>query len=95
VSLYASFAFSSLHSPTAPAATLDFIDRMGRNLNLSTLQALFFQHKGAPLDCEHQGNWRIYTLPEQLQIFSKLVLAYQRRDTGVLLLSVSFIPPPI
>jgi len=62
------------------AATLDFIDRLGKSLNLPSRQALYFQHRANPLNQEHQGQWRIYTLPEQLKIFSKLVQAFHRRD---------------
>jgi hypothetical protein len=64
------------------AATLDFIDRLGQSLALSSRQALYFQYRSNPLHQEHQGVWRIYTLPEQLKIFSKLVLAFHRRDMG-------------
>ena len=35
------------------------------------------------LDFSDHGMWRAYSLPEQLQIFSKLALAYLRKDSPV------------
>jgi hypothetical protein len=64
-------------------ATLDFLDRLGNDLDLETQQTLFFQYKMNALDFSDHGMWRAYSLPEQLQIFSKLALAYLRKDSPV------------
>lgn len=75
------------------AATLDFIARLGSSLGLPPHQEIYFRYKAQPFDHDYEGSgWEVYTLAEQLQIFSKFTLAYHRRNEPV---SVFFLTLPM
>ena len=81
--MYCSVCETGVLTSHTHTATLDFLDRLGNDLGLETQQTLFFQYKMNALDFSDHGMWRAYSLPEQLQIFSKLALAYLRKDSLV------------
>ena len=62
-----------------PAVALDFISRLGTTLELNPGHTLFFQYKSLPLSEDNQGEWMVYNIQDQMEIFSKLALCYKRR----------------
>jgi hypothetical protein len=67
----------------APAVTMDFIARIKDDIGLSENQALFFKYRARACRGQAARQWTMYTITEQMHLFSKLVLAYRRRHEKV------------
>lgn len=63
---------------THRAATVGLITNMRDNLGVRLNQNICFKFR-----LSQRSPWRFYTVPEQMELLSRMVLAYRQRDEPV------------